>query len=693
MAHELKRDELRLHQTLHGYADGHRLLADSTSLKGREAKTMLTLSDASGSTSRIDDGGYLTGYPLPEAGLYALAKTWPAPEMPRPGCVWTHTLLIDFADLANISSPSVIVRAFRRPASAASSFADYEREVVLPAPPVFAPPSVRPGPSILRRLLWALYAQPEARVFSGEGTVEVRERLVLMLWSQQWPRLRRSFRFCTLVFSDRSSDGVAFDLQFVPQQDRFVRSRFSKLLDADRDLPSDLPEWIEDAVVDLLDDGPRGSLRMFLRSLGADVVGGREAFEPLCRLHRFVHLSSVNPAEAIALLQGPLASATARDIKAEVVARVARMAEAADDSQLDFALKHYALVPDSERAGLAARLGEALWVKAPHLAASALDDGDAMRREIASQGLSSIAAGRLLEALRASPVQISIVLRHRVDLLAMREVWAADGPFVKEALGVALQGPLTAEVLNAMLEASNQSLVGSVASHVRPEILLGALVARLDGRRDYHLEASEVAWLVAAAQPNAIASVFSKGQIRERATIASIIQQCSPDVVPNEFGEDPCWTAFRGAQEHLPDRSQLYLRTWLLARGLGFRSRNQAELIAAGLEEVYPATLAARLPDECWQLLDSRLPNSYFWGQWDRGRRLRAAVANAFVGRDLSPFVFGKLLRDDDQFADLASEASTVPWGRGYLRRVKRQLKDRDPLGSITRVALLKRLL
>ena len=33
---------------------------------------------------------YVTGYPLDSINAYALAMTWYAPEMPRPGCVWTR---------------------------------------------------------------------------------------------------------------------------------------------------------------------------------------------------------------------------------------------------------------------------------------------------------------------------------------------------------------------------------------------------------------------------------------------------------------------------------------------------------------------------------------------------------------------------------------------------------------------------
>ncbi|MGH8667450.1 MAG: hypothetical protein ACREUX_24610, partial [Burkholderiales bacterium] len=70
----------------------------SLRLKPRDAKTVLVLSDIASSGLRIASDGYLTGYPLPDSGYYALARTWSATEIKRPGAVWTHTLLIEFAD-------------------------------------------------------------------------------------------------------------------------------------------------------------------------------------------------------------------------------------------------------------------------------------------------------------------------------------------------------------------------------------------------------------------------------------------------------------------------------------------------------------------------------------------------------------------------------------------------------------------
>src|SRR5687767_10664854 len=94
---------IAINQTLHGYNNGHTLIASSTDINSEVKRIMLPISDMSGNSMQNGFEEYLTGYPLREINMYALAKTWYAPEMTRPGCVWTHTLLIDFADLSIIN--------------------------------------------------------------------------------------------------------------------------------------------------------------------------------------------------------------------------------------------------------------------------------------------------------------------------------------------------------------------------------------------------------------------------------------------------------------------------------------------------------------------------------------------------------------------------------------------------------------
>ena len=112
-----RKSHLVLEQTLHGYSEGHELLASSSKLPREARRNLLSMSDLSGHGFVDGFDGYLTGYPLPVIEKYALGRTWYAPEMSRPGCVWTHTLLVDFADIPNLDAIRNIFHHFQRPSS------------------------------------------------------------------------------------------------------------------------------------------------------------------------------------------------------------------------------------------------------------------------------------------------------------------------------------------------------------------------------------------------------------------------------------------------------------------------------------------------------------------------------------------------------------------------------------------------
>ena len=105
-------DGIIVEQMLFGYNNGHTLI--NTSLK----KTLLRqidvdfLSDASG-IGKFDN--YITCYPISEDGYYVFAKTWYAEEMQRPGCVWTHIILINFEDLEKVGGKIDVAAMFHRP--------------------------------------------------------------------------------------------------------------------------------------------------------------------------------------------------------------------------------------------------------------------------------------------------------------------------------------------------------------------------------------------------------------------------------------------------------------------------------------------------------------------------------------------------------------------------------------------------
>ena len=74
-----------------------------------------TLSDWSEYTNPKDEADYVTIYPLQNSEYYIISKTWYAGEMKRPGCVWTHSFLIPFSQLSQITDFRIFTDLFVRP--------------------------------------------------------------------------------------------------------------------------------------------------------------------------------------------------------------------------------------------------------------------------------------------------------------------------------------------------------------------------------------------------------------------------------------------------------------------------------------------------------------------------------------------------------------------------------------------------
>ena len=203
---------ITIHQALHGYSEGHRQLACSVgSLNPRDARLLLVMSDVAGPGVASAGLPYLTGYPLADSGLYALSMTWPAPEMPRPGCVWTHTLLISFADLAVMEVPSALASLFARPTNLRLDA--YNDGVTVDFSSPFRDELDVDGARCIALFASALYGHPNEQIWARRPSGVDVDDVVLRIWDQQWPRLRRSFKFCTLTSRDRSQDSLRFDLQ------------------------------------------------------------------------------------------------------------------------------------------------------------------------------------------------------------------------------------------------------------------------------------------------------------------------------------------------------------------------------------------------------------------------------------------------------------------------------------------------
>lgn len=257
-------DKLEVEQALFGYSEGHRELASSLSLPSKDVYELSMRSDLSPGASLSGDKSYISGFLLPDTNYYALIKTWPAPEMPRPGCVWSHVLLLSRSFLAKQVNLGVLEDLFRRPEGRAD-IASYNLTLKVKRM-AKSPTSSR---EYVTNIISSYYRR--APVLLNDTPDEAFERALFDVWSQQWPRLRSEFSFRTVQSSELTLErGLTIKV----------------VSNAGEGAGAQGPDqaWVEAAVADATSQNIT-SLRRFLWRYGKDVAAPRLSFRHLVEIH------------------------------------------------------------------------------------------------------------------------------------------------------------------------------------------------------------------------------------------------------------------------------------------------------------------------------------------------------------------------------------------------------------------------
>lgn len=204
---------LRFDQVVHGYRDGHRQLAGSLMLEVEAADTMALASDMLASRGLRADENYITAYPLKGENKYVFARTWAAPEMSRPGCVWTHSLVFDYLTVSKIDDADVIRSLFRRPT--VGTLSTFGTPLTVDVGPCESERIVLPedvADDAVRRVYGTRWTHGEIVLYS-EG-VELDVQMAFAIWSQMPPRLRRTTALCTESSASRLPVETELTLRF-----------------------------------------------------------------------------------------------------------------------------------------------------------------------------------------------------------------------------------------------------------------------------------------------------------------------------------------------------------------------------------------------------------------------------------------------------------------------------------------------
>jgi hypothetical protein len=242
--------------------------ASGTLLSSADAYDLSTKSDLASNARLAPGTSYVGGFVLKDSGAFAFIKTWPAPEMPRPGCVWSHVLILPCNFLTGQVNLGVLKSLFRKPGSGAS-FDEFSRKIEVKR-------LIKSGLADrfeVQKIISAYYAGRSLHYRELPG--EKFEEALLAVWSQQWPKLRASFQFKMVFGSATVDDERGLIVRVGPSA-----ASNSPSGSADADPAS----WIS-AAEDDATSPTITPLRRFLWRYGKDASRPRTAFKPLVELY------------------------------------------------------------------------------------------------------------------------------------------------------------------------------------------------------------------------------------------------------------------------------------------------------------------------------------------------------------------------------------------------------------------------
>ncbi len=665
-----------IYQCLFGYSEGHDLLATSFPLTREQRIHLSQLTDLSGPEPLQGFDGYLYGFPIP-GGLYALSRTWYATELPRPGCVWTHALLLDQQAIA---APDVrhLARLHVRP-GAQVTLNGYTAPIDDAS--MNEPSTESVGHQELSLILNALYSVSSRRVCVPVAASADAEAVFLIVWNQQWPALRSSFSFTTGMLG---SGQWPFDLQAIPQKNRRLFQAADTFLIADSSA-TPTGEVVPDAAIDDAISPQPTLLRSLLWTYGKDFSAARDIFKSLCDLYDRLNAGDKHQRANSAY---------------EYVAT--RFGKSPESEHLRHSLFEDGVFVDAADAlGVAIRDSEGiLEMSSARVRKAALTLDVASLREltlkiIEAEGIETARLKALVDAFvercqesmlaHLPPALVAAVLTGREDLARNPNAWRQSDDINSQVLKqLSSHGGFTAAIAFGLLRTANLRLLYE-ARQLRPEAWVEAIDTLVsDAPLPPDVEEFVLGLLWSAR--DVVRSYLQSHAVGSFVKLAGAVL----DVSAREANEFPLhnFNPAAGFSELHDGGAELHACAFFVTLSLVRPEADSAIFASQSFSKVYAAAKNQQLPWGLWRGIDNQLPwNSL---EWDRCARLIEGMVSRFVSCSWPAAEFVKTFRTDEEF-ERATRAVLHIRADSYLESLTIAVADNGTASQRERFAQLRR--
>jgi GTPase-associated protein 1, N-terminal domain type 1 len=669
-----------LHQLLHGYSDGHRLLQNSFTVPDDLARLLLGMSDLSGSNMTNGFEEYITGYPLPSLDAYALGKTWYAPEMPRPGCVWTHTIVIPASAMAQIPALDTLESLFKRPGDVRAGNA-YSKPIPLAT---VRHEKSRVGTTVGRgempALLFCHYGDGGKPVLCAAQTSRQFEDLIFAVWSQKWPHLRMSFTFCTGSLSARNYGKRPFDIQCVPTSlTREVMREIGATSVAQpillNSITVDSPTWAISAAADAW--SPEGrAIRKFLWSV-ADARSEREDFVSFITILDAL-TQSLPPSGLISLIAARFPEPSAGEgLKRRLLGdQLGDDLPSYEERDVLFAIS---TTRDYQSFGTQAdtvrKRATALCVERPQSARDLI--GELFRSPVNVLGekvlaglISAMDSEMALQVTSQQPHLLPALFRAEPSLASSSQLWLAGSERKRELFEAIaghadLDSSVVAGVIKALLDSGLDGLIRRAIQRWGRDATFQVLDwtdVHKGAMSDTCREALtfDLSWVMDWVEAEPARSSESL------VAVAHVIAPYSSDVVQRD---STVWLrAFRTIKDSCKETDKVYVGTFLLALALRNAPPSPLDLVSESFECVHEAAEKQRLSDSAWIIIEPLVPELSWFSNWDKCERLRRGLLLAFVRHGWPASELKRRIKDFDVLRLLLRSARKVDGAEQLFR-------------------------